>query len=624
MNTQKQIALIVALFFILVGGCAAYTVIDIPVRAVDQAKWHKDQSIERGALLFANNCRTCHGIKGEGGVGLPLNTEAFQNQDPLVLKNNITLLQRTLYCGRAGTRMPAWLNANGGSLNPEQIKHLINLITAPIDPDKLDEDGEPTNKGWLEAVEFAHNLNHETAVLVGGDTLGSIAKEHNIGLKELSDGNGGISVDQVLAQGVKVKLPVAAGRPTGRTYEIKQDRETLRKINDSQLVGALIIADLNGITYKVDEKAARISLVELDPPGDKYRSVGLIPGATLGLPAGATYVVRAGDTVQSVARQHGITESAFTSLNKDLLTVEGAVASAPGDVIDAERKLKLPADAVAFVQAGQTLAVIANVHGLTPEELATSAGLADAKAVVTAGQELKLPGGARYTVQTGDTLAAVAAAHKMSVNDLATLNATTANAPISPSVIAQLPKVDTYVVNGQDLPAIAASFSNVTAASLAEAQGGDAKENSIYAIGTQLVLPESAWGSAPPDAINNGSACVDFAVPVGGNPGRATVAPPTAPTTVSDTVLIESNANDFTVTADGTKQTPNRGAVLIETGTPVRFTNKVGLHTITINGTDDEKDWSGTKTKEITFNDAGEFKITCTIHPAMLAYVFVE
>ena len=48
MNTQKQIFLIVALMFVFVGGCAAYTIIDLPVRAADQTAWHKDQSIERG------------------------------------------------------------------------------------------------------------------------------------------------------------------------------------------------------------------------------------------------------------------------------------------------------------------------------------------------------------------------------------------------------------------------------------------------------------------------------------------------------------------------------------------------------------------------------------------------
>ena len=112
MNTQKQIGLMVALLFLFVGGCAAYSAIDLPIRAEDQQQWTKDQSLERGALLFANNCRTCHGNTGQGGVGPQLRANdatKFQDQDPLVLAANKALLQRTLACGRAGTLMPAWL-----------------------------------------------------------------------------------------------------------------------------------------------------------------------------------------------------------------------------------------------------------------------------------------------------------------------------------------------------------------------------------------------------------------------------------------------------------------------------------------------------------------------------------
>jgi mono/diheme cytochrome c family protein len=189
LNTQKQIVLIVALLFIFVGGCAAYTAIDLPIRAEDQSQWTKDQSLERGALLFANNCRTCHGNRGQGLVGPQLlanEATNFQNQDPLILKANRDLIRRTLYCGRAGTLMPAWLNTNGGSLNAVQIEHLIDFITAPI---KQSESGDVESEWWDAAEGFAHNLNDEVSVLVGGDTLGTIAKAHGIGPKELAAAN---------------------------------------------------------------------------------------------------------------------------------------------------------------------------------------------------------------------------------------------------------------------------------------------------------------------------------------------------------------------------------------------------------------------------------------------------
>jgi LysM repeat protein len=548
-------------------------------------------------------------------VGLPLNKPEFKDQDPLVLKNNRALLQRTLTCGRAGTRMPAWLNTNGGSLNARQVDHLINLITAPVDEKYKDENGDPTSKGWTEAVEFGENLNRETVVVVGGDTLGTIAKDHNAGLKEFMELNPGKDPDAVIKKGTKVQLPKAAGRPNGKTYEVKKDKETLRKINDGQLVGALIIADLNKIAYTVSEKTLTLKLSD----GDKSRVAGLIPGVTLALPEGSQYILKAGDTVDAIAKQHGVSTSDIQDANKALLlTVDGKPVSKSSDALDAERKLNLPANPVAVVQAGQTAGVIASTHGLKPEDLGS--------AVPGEGQQLKLPAGTRYTVQAGDTLETVAKLHGITTDELAKLNGLKAGDSISPSIVLKLPKIEKYNVKGQSLDDIGKTFSNVTALSLGEAQNPQAPANAIYAIGTQLVLPKDAWGSAPPDTINNGSACVEHALPdaklkeVLGTGAKA----PEAPAAVSKTVLIESNANDWTVTADGTKQSPNKGAVSVAKGTKVTFKNVVGTHTITINGKDDEPSWKGTDQKDITFGDAGSFKITCTIHPAMLAYVFVQ
>ncbi|MES4793102.1 MAG: hypothetical protein C4321_09080, partial [Chloroflexota bacterium] len=151
------------------------------------------------------------------------------------------MIRRTLYCGRAGTRMPAWLNTNGGSLNAIQIEHLINLITAPED---TEVDGVPTSKWWLEAEHFAHNLNTELTALVGGDTLSTIAKAHGIGYAEIAAANGNRNIDEILPKHTRVQIPGFAADPDGYIYTVYKENEALRKIADSQLVGALVIADL--------------------------------------------------------------------------------------------------------------------------------------------------------------------------------------------------------------------------------------------------------------------------------------------------------------------------------------------------------------------------------------------
>jgi len=619
LNTQKQIILIVTLFFVFVGSCAAYAVIDLPIRAQDQSDWHHSQSIERGALLFANNCRTCHGNVGEGGVGPALdatNPRDLQNQDPLILKNNKALLKRTLACGRAGTLMPAWLNTNGGALNERQIDHLIDLLTSPVDAKYVDEAGNPTSEGWFYALEFAHNLNHATAVSVGGDTLGTIASAHLLGIAELSAANGNVDPYAIIERGQKVTLPPTLAHPKGREYLIRKDNETLAKIAESQAVGAIILAELNGLPYKFDEKAAKLTL--LNAEGQEIP--GLFPGDTLKLPDKSKYVVKTADTIEAIANAHGL-RPADVSGNGNNAKILGTTDQT--EALEGARKIRVPSTYV--VQPGDSVATIATNHGLTPADFQSLNGLT-AETVPGAGQVLKLDDAATYLVQPGDNLGTIAVSHKSTPADLAKLNGIDINDPVTPQVVITLPKVDNYVVKGQSLDDIAKTLSNVTAAELGDANSVPA--TAVLRIGQGLLMPTTARGSAPPDARNPGTACVEHAIPDSvfkTLPGVGTPeAQVTPPATQAKDVTVTSGANDFTVTADGTKSELNKGVVAIAKGTAVKFVNQVGIHTITVNGTKDGGDLKGTDTRTLTFNNAGTFKITCDYHPAMLATIFVQ
>ncbi|MGE0601925.1 MAG: LysM peptidoglycan-binding domain-containing protein [Dehalococcoidia bacterium] len=612
MNTQKQIVLIVALMFIFVGGCAAYSAIELPVRAPDQTQWTKDQSLERGALLFANNCRTCHGNMGQGGVGPQLlnNPDSqFQDQDPLKLAANRALITRTLSCGRAGTLMPAWLNTNGGSLNAIQIQHLVDFLTSPIE---VNDQGDATSQWWEEAVNFSHNLNGEVTALVGGDTLETIAKSHGIGPKELAALNN-LPIEGLIKKGTELQIP--GGKDfKGYTYTVYKTNETITKIAEAQYVGAVILADLNGLNYELTEKRG-VATFQLKTEEGKDIT-GLFPGAELKLPDGATYTVQSGDTIDALAKRHGISASELKNLNKDLL---GDLAN--DDEIPFERRLALPKQVV-IVQDGDTLGTIAQQHGIEVADLAAENQLAE-DAVVDVGTELKLPVDAEYIVQAGDTWGLAATIHGTTADELAAKNNAKSSDPLKPDVILQLPKIDKYVVQGQNLEDVAKGYGNVTADSLATANGLEA--NSILAVGTALELPQDAFGTSPPDAKNPGTACVQYAVPanvfdeISGN-----TTPVTKPPTASSSVKVDAHANDWTVTADGAAQPANKGVVLIPKGTSVSFESIVGLHTITVNGEKDDGDLTQGSSRTLTFNTAGEFAITCDYHPPMHATFFVE
>jgi len=66
MNTRKQVLImsaLLALMLVLTGVYAAW----YPSRAIDAADYFDERTSERGAIIFARNCRLCHGDVGEGG-----------------------------------------------------------------------------------------------------------------------------------------------------------------------------------------------------------------------------------------------------------------------------------------------------------------------------------------------------------------------------------------------------------------------------------------------------------------------------------------------------------------------------------------------------------------------------
>jgi mono/diheme cytochrome c family protein/plastocyanin len=71
MNTRKQVLLMVALLFIGMVGIAVYSAWDSGIghgREAAAAGEVTEKTAGRGAILFARNCRVCHGDVGEGGA----------------------------------------------------------------------------------------------------------------------------------------------------------------------------------------------------------------------------------------------------------------------------------------------------------------------------------------------------------------------------------------------------------------------------------------------------------------------------------------------------------------------------------------------------------------------------
>lgn len=76
----------------------------------------RDEYAVKGAKLYALNCMQCHGPRGEGVVGMPLNREDLQG-DPTDSKfsQRYDSLRSTIANGRPGTTVPTWVKVEDGT-----------------------------------------------------------------------------------------------------------------------------------------------------------------------------------------------------------------------------------------------------------------------------------------------------------------------------------------------------------------------------------------------------------------------------------------------------------------------------------------------------------------------------
>ncbi len=134
MNTSKQINAMIVLMALLLIGVGIYTLWD-PFRADAEVDRTKEAIARRAGKTFSKNCAQCHGEAGEGRIGPALAPAArkasglLDFSDPDRRSEFAPFVRNTITCGRIGKIMPAWAVEQGGSLNAEQIRQLVILIT---------------------------------------------------------------------------------------------------------------------------------------------------------------------------------------------------------------------------------------------------------------------------------------------------------------------------------------------------------------------------------------------------------------------------------------------------------------------------------------------------------------
>ncbi|MBE6154747.1 MAG: LysM peptidoglycan-binding domain-containing protein [Firmicutes bacterium] len=214
-------------------------------------------------------------------------------------------------------------------------------------------------------------------------------------------------------------------------------------------------------------------------------------GVTYIPPEGSTsnyYIVKSGDTLYSIARNYGVTVNALKSANNlesNNLTI-GMRLVIPTDVVT-------PDDSnIYIVQPGDSLYKIANLYGMTVNELKTLNNLTSNN--ISIGQQLKvletdITPANTYVVKAGDSLYSIAKRYGINVNTLKSANNKTSNL-LSIGEILTIPNTnDIYrthiVVPGDTLWSLARNYGTT----VDQIKSLNGLNNNVLSLGMILNIP---------------------------------------------------------------------------------------------------------------------------------------
>lgn len=149
MRNERKYRIITLLSVILAVFLLGNCVREWPRMNAAEARQHEEY-VQKGAKVYSQNCVQCHGPRGEGVIGMPLNRSVFKvdYQTPAG-RQQYDMIFQTLRQGRKGndqhfqwvkqadgtwlsyTAMPAWGRDFGGPLDDDYIKALALFIMNP-------------------------------------------------------------------------------------------------------------------------------------------------------------------------------------------------------------------------------------------------------------------------------------------------------------------------------------------------------------------------------------------------------------------------------------------------------------------------------------------------------------
>lgn len=255
-----------------------------------------------------------------------------------------------------------------------------------------------------------------TYVVRAGDTISSIAARHGLNMQSVLKANG-LTASSVIYPGQKLKLSGSAAAPAqAKSAPAKKQPSATYTVTSGDTLGA--IAARHGVSLAAVLKANGLSMSSVIHPGQKIRlsgsSAAPAPKAAAPKPAapkpstssaGATYVVKPGDTLGAIAARHKVSLGSILSasgLSMTSVIYPGQKIKLGGGSSTAVQQPAAPKPSTPSVggtytiKAGDTLGAIAARHGVSLSAL-LSANKLTASTIIHPGKKLTIPGGSKAT-----------------------------------------------------------------------------------------------------------------------------------------------------------------------------------------------------------------------------------
>jgi LysM repeat protein len=322
---------------------------------------------------------------------------------------------------------------------PEGVRMAADPETVGPILSPTDEREEEIVEEQTSVVEEEESEQHFTSYSVRpGDTLGQIALDHNVTIREILELNENFENPNRIFPDQTLDVPEPWEFPVIGLYSGIFDEPRSYIIQQGETVSG--IAAQRGFTL---EAVLEVNPEISDPNRVTAGDVIFIPPHPANImpdiqedEVSGVYVVQQGDTLSQIALNHGTSVDRMLEVNEQIvdenLLFSGQVVAVPepGEAIPVTGR----GEEGYVVQTGDTLGEIALRHGVTVDEIAAANDIENPN-LILAGQVLVIPEsdkrsapeietkeGRHYIVREGDTLGEIALRHHKTITELVDAN----------------------------------------------------------------------------------------------------------------------------------------------------------------------------------------------------------